>query len=74
MNTADVCGVAVGADGVVLLHHDGVEGLSADGRSLWTVKLPAPPVRWGVALTGKQCVVTLTDGTVVCLAKGLIDE
>ena len=68
--TADVRGVAVGADGLVVLHENSVEGVSADGRSLWTVPLPATPVRWGVALTGKVCVVTLSDGHVVCLAKG----
>ena len=76
--TADLRGLAVGADGLVLLHHDNVEGVSLDGRSLWTARLPAPPVRWGVALTGKECVVTLSavrrpfreDGHVVCLVKG----
>ena len=70
-STRDVCGLAVGADGLVVLHHDSAEGISVDGRSLWTVPLPAPPVRWGVALTGKVCVVTLSDGLVVCLVKGL---
>jgi outer membrane protein assembly factor BamB len=69
-NTADVCGLAVGADGLVVLHQQSAEGLSPDGRSLWTVPLPAPPVRWGVALTGGQCLVTLSDGSVVCLGKG----
>jgi hypothetical protein len=69
-NSADVCGLAAGADGLVVLHQDRVEGLSAGGRSLWTAPLTAPPVRWGLALTGKQCVVTLTDGQVVCLVKG----
>jgi hypothetical protein len=69
--TADVCGLAIGADGLVVLHHDSVEGVSVDGRSLWTAPLPAPPVRWGVALTGKRCVVTLSDGLVVCLGEGL---
>jgi len=73
-NTADVCGLAVGADGLVVLHQKSVEGVSADGRSLWTVPLPSPPVRWGVALTGKACVVTLSDGLVVCLANGLDDS
>ena len=68
-NKADVCGLAVGTDGLVVLHQDSVEGISLDGRPLWTVSLPAPPVRWGVALTGKQCVVTLSDGSVVCLIK-----
>ena len=67
-HSADVCGLAIAADGLVALHRDSVEGISADGRSLWTVPLPSPPVRWGVALTGKQCIVTLTDGQVVCLA------
>jgi len=67
--TSDVCGLAVGADGLVALHHDSAEGISIDGRSLWTAQLPAPPVRWGAALTGKECVVTLSDGLVVCLAK-----
>ena len=38
-NTADVCGLAVGADGLVALHHDSVEGVSVDGRSLWTAPL-----------------------------------
>ena len=50
------------------LHQDSVEGVSADGQSLWSVPLPAAPVRWGVALTGRECVVTLSDGQVVCLA------
>jgi outer membrane protein assembly factor BamB len=67
--TKDVSGLAVGADGLVVLHHDNAEGVSADGRSLWTAQLPATPVRWGVALTGKECVVTLADGFVVCLVK-----
>jgi hypothetical protein len=69
--TADVCGLAIGADGLVVLHHDSVEGVSVDGRSLWTAPLPAPPVRWGIALTGKHCVVTLSDGLVVCFGEGL---
>ncbi len=64
---ADLRGLAVGADGLVVLHQKSVEGVSVDGRSLWTVPLPAPPVRWGVAITGKECVVTLVSGTVVCL-------
>ena len=70
-NTADVCGLAVGADGLVLLHNDSVEGLSLNGRSLWTAQLTAPPVRWGIALTGKECVVTLSDGNVICLGKDI---
>ncbi len=69
-NTADVCGLAVGTDGLVVLHRKSVEGVSLDGQSLWTAPLPASPVRWGVALTGRECVVTLSDGLVVCLAKG----
>ncbi|MFC1634320.1 PQQ-binding-like beta-propeller repeat protein [Planctomycetota bacterium] len=67
----DVCGLAVGIDGLVALHHDSVEGVSIDEQSLWTVQLPSPPVRWGVALTGKECVVTLSDGHVVCLSNNL---
>jgi len=67
--TRDVCGMAVGADGLVVLHSDSAEGISIDGRSLWTAQLPATPVRWGVALTGKECIVTLSDGLVVCLVK-----
>ena len=69
--TADVRGLAVGDDGLVVLHDDSVEGISAEGRSLWTAPLPSPPVRWGVALTGRECVVTLSDGQVVCLAEGV---
>jgi hypothetical protein len=67
--TADLCGLAVGSDGLVALHDDSAEGISLDGRSLWTARLPASPVRWGAALTGRQCVVTLSDGHVVCLGK-----
>jgi hypothetical protein len=67
---ADVRGLAIGSDGLVVLHEDGVEAVSLDGRSLWTIPLPTHPVRWGAALTGKQCVVTLTDGNVVCFTKG----
>jgi hypothetical protein len=70
-NTADLRGLAVGIDGLVVLHHDSAEGISLDGRSLWTAQLPAPPVRWGIALTGKECVVTLSDGLVACLVKDL---
>ena len=70
-NTADVRGLAVGADGLVALGRDSVEGISTDGRSLWSVKLPATPVRWGIALTGSKCVVSLSDGSVVCLDKNL---
>ncbi|MCP4263850.1 MAG: PQQ-binding-like beta-propeller repeat protein [Planctomycetes bacterium] len=70
-NSSDVCGLAVGADGLVVLHQNSVEGVSLNGRSLWTAHLPASPVRWGIALTGKECVVTLTDGHVVCLVKDL---
>jgi hypothetical protein len=66
----DVWGLAIGADGLVVLHRNRVEGISLDGRSLWTAPLPAPPVRWGVALTGKQCLVTLSDGQVICFREG----
>ncbi len=66
-NTADLRGLAVGGDGLVVLHRDSAEGVSLDGRSLWTVQLPATPIRWGAALTGKECVVTLSDGLVICL-------
>jgi outer membrane protein assembly factor BamB len=70
-NTADVCGLAVASDGLVVLHADRVEGISAEGRSLWIVPLPAAPMRWGVALTGKQSVMTLADGNVICLTEGV---
>ena len=73
-NTADVCGIAVGDDGLVALHDNSVEGISADGRSLWTVQLPAPAVRWGVALTGNECVATPAEGHVVCLAEAVDGE
>jgi len=65
----DVWGLAVGADGLVVLHRDSVEGIALDGRSLWTALLPSRPVRWGVALTGKRCAVTLADGQVVCFGE-----
>jgi hypothetical protein len=70
---ADICGLAVGRDGLVVLHTDAVEGLSPDGESLWRLPLSAPPVRWGVALSGELCAVTLTDGHVVALGPGNAD-
>ncbi|MHB8970077.1 MAG: hypothetical protein ACYC3X_25950 [Pirellulaceae bacterium] len=66
-DAADVCGVAVGTDGLVVLHAKSVEGVAVDGRSLWSVQLPAKPVRWGLALTADNCLVSLTDGQVICL-------
>jgi outer membrane protein assembly factor BamB len=66
-STADVCGLAVGTNGLVVLHKDSVEALSSDGHAWWTVTLPATPVRWGVALTGRECIVTLDDGHVLRL-------
>jgi outer membrane protein assembly factor BamB len=68
-NAADVRGLAVGTDGLAVLHQKSVEGVSADGRSLWTARLPASPTRWGIALTRKECIVTLSDGLVVSMAK-----
>jgi hypothetical protein len=65
---SDICGLAVGTDGLVVLRQRCVEGISAGGSTLWTAALPAPPVPWGVALTSERCVVTLTDGHVVCVA------
>lgn len=70
LNAATVWGLARGTDGLVVLHQDSVEGFSLDGRSLWTAPLPSPPVRWGVALTSKQCVVALLDGHVLCFGEG----
>jgi len=34
---------------------------------LWTLPLPAEPVRWGIAAAGRRIVLTLTDGRVLCL-------
>jgi hypothetical protein len=70
-NTADIRGLAIGADGLVALGRDSVEGISPSGQSLWRAQLPATPVRWGIALTGSECVVSLSDGSVVCLDKDL---
>ena len=66
-STDDVCGVAVGSDGLVVLHRDSVEALTPDGARLWRIALPAPPVRWGLAMAGGRCIVTLTDGQVVAI-------
>jgi len=65
-NAKDVWGLAIGADGLVVLRRDSVECIGQDGRSLWTAPLPSPPVRWGLALTGNACTVTLSDGLVLC--------
>jgi hypothetical protein len=66
----DVWGLAIGADGLVVLHRDSVQGIALDGRSLWTAPLPASPVRWGLALAGKRCMVTLAEGLLVCFGEG----
>ncbi len=66
-SVSDVRGLAAGSDGLVVLHEASVEGLSADGDTLWSSPLPRPPVRWGAALTGDGVLVTLTNGQVVCL-------
>jgi outer membrane protein assembly factor BamB len=65
--TDDIRGLAVGTDGVIVLREDRVEALSVNGESLWSVQLKAPPVRWGIALAGDRCIVTLTDGQVVAV-------
>jgi hypothetical protein len=67
---ADVRGLALGRDGVVTLHEDCVQARSSEGKTLWTAPLPAPPVRWGLALTGEGCFVTLTNGLVMGLKDG----
>ncbi len=69
--TKDVCGLAIGSNGLVALHQDSVEGVSKDGQAVWIIPLPAPPVRWAVALAGNECVVTLSDGHVVCMTSML---
>ena len=67
--TDDIRGLAVGTDGVVVLHDDSVEALAVDGQSLWRIELPAAPVRWGIALTANRCIVSLADGQVVALGQ-----
>lgn len=66
--SADLVGLAVGRDGLVALHQNTVEGLSVDGESIWTLPLPAAPVRWGLAMAGKRLIVSLVDGQVVGVA------
>ena len=37
------------------------------GEDLWVQPLPAPPVRWGLAVDrAGRCLVTLEDGRVLC--------
>jgi outer membrane protein assembly factor BamB len=64
---ADLCGLAIGKDGIVALRDQSVEGLSLDGRALWTIPLSSSPVGWGAALSDRHCTVTLSDGSVLCL-------
>ena len=68
-DVSDIRGLAVGSDGLVVLHEDSVEGLAPEGKTLWTAPLPCPPVRWGVALADRGIAVTLTDGQVRFLEK-----
>jgi outer membrane protein assembly factor BamB len=67
--SADLRGIAVGTDGIVTISSNQVEGISPEGRPLWTANLSAAPVRWGVALVNNSCLVTLADGHVVCLGQ-----
>ena len=50
------------------LHH--FPFLRESGKPMWTHKLPAAVVPWGLAITRDGNVVaTLTDGQVVCVGK-----
>jgi len=65
---SDIRGLAVGSDGLAVLHEDSVEGLAPDGETLWAAPLPCPPLRWGVALSSDGVAVSLADGHVIYLA------
>ncbi|HIQ20139.1 MAG TPA: hypothetical protein EYH34_02720 [Planctomycetes bacterium] len=68
---ADVRGLAVARDGVVLVRGNSLEAVSLDGQTLWEIPLPDPAVPWGIALGGGHCVLTLIDGRVLCVAHGV---
>ena len=68
----DGVAMAVGQNALVIA---GAAELTAyalsDGRVLWTQRLPAPPVPWGLALARDgRVIVTLENGTVLCFGQG----
>jgi hypothetical protein len=63
--------VALAGNAVVLATTNQLQALSlADGKPLWTERLPGAPVLWGVTVTREgSIVVTLEDGRVVCFGQ-----
>lgn len=64
--------VAVCKNAVIVADGSHVKALNLkDGKELWTKKLPASPVLWGMAVDGEgRVVLTLENGQIVCFGKG----
>ncbi|MHC4494281.1 MAG: outer membrane protein assembly factor BamB family protein, partial [Planctomycetota bacterium] len=64
--------VAVCGNAVVIAEESKIAALNVnDGSELWSHKLPAAPVEWGLAIDSKgRAVVTLEDGRILCFGEG----
>jgi len=63
--------VAVCRNAVVVACEDRIIAAGiADGAVMWERPLPAPPVRWGMAVDGEgRVIVSLKDGSILCFGK-----
>ncbi len=69
--TPKAAAIGIANNAVVLGTDDGVIAVDIQtGKPIWSHKLPAPVVPWGLAITRDgSVIVTLTDGHVVCVGK-----
>jgi len=63
--------IAVGKDALVIADASRVTALALEsGDELWSQKLPASPVPWGMAVDADgRVILSLVDGRVVCIGK-----
>jgi len=68
----DSVAVALCANAVVVADHKKLTALAANnGQEIWSQKLPAKPVSYGLAIDRNgQVIVTLEDGRIMCFAPG----
>ncbi len=69
ITTPDATALAIAANAVVIGTDQGLAAVDlGSGKPLWTHRLPAPVLRWGVAITRTgQVIATLKDGSTVCV-------
>ncbi len=69
--TPSATAIGIASNAVVLGNNEGVIAVDIQsGKPIWSHKLPAPVVPWGLAIANDgSVIVTLTDGQVVCIGK-----